>query len=371
MEGVERTLIRQIFDRAPPDAINLGLGQPDLPTPDAVALAGISGVVEGKTSYTTTAGTLALRTAVAREYAGSPCGPDNVVIHAGSQEALFATMLALIDPGDEVLHPDPGYPAYPAVARLLGGVPRPYPLRPERRFRLDPRDIGERLTERTRVVVLCSPGNPTGAVHREEDLRRVAEMLGSRGVPWISDEIYAAFTYDGPCPSIRSVAPDGGVVISGLSKSLSMTGWRIGWSVGPETILRSIVVGHQYVVTCAPSISQHAALCAFGAEGRAAASRHREIFRRRRALMAEELARIAGANFHLPDGAFYFFVDIRAFGDCSELSRRILEHGGVITIPGVAFGRGGEGFLRVSYAASDRDIIRGIRSIARVLQSTP
>ncbi len=367
MEGVERTLIRRIFDSAPPDAINLGLGQPDLPTPGVVALSGIAAIAAGRTAYTSTAGDPGLREAVAAEYAPFAQGPESVVIHVGTQEAFFATALALLDPDSELLYPDPGYPAYPVVARLIGASPKAYPLRPERDFEPDPDDIESRLTDRTRAVVLCSPGNPTGAVARAEDLVRLATLLERREIAWISDEIYGAFTYDGPLPSISAVSREGGVVISGLSKSLSMTGWRIGWTVGPPALIERIIAVHQYLVTCAPTPSQHAARQAFTAAGRAETERYREVFSRRRQLMARELARIEGLSFSLPRGAFYFFVDVRRFGSSLELAREILDRRGVITIPGEAFGTNGRGFLRLSYAASDDHIVRGVRAIGEVL----
>ena len=164
MDGIERTLIRRIFDGAPKGSINLGLGQPDLPTPARICLAGIDGIVSGKTGYTSTAGDPAVRAAVAARYPGFAGGPENVVVTIGSQEAVFAAAMTLVDAGDEVLVPDPGYPAYPVVAQLLGATPAPYPLRPERGFRIDPADVVSRLTPRTRLVILCSPSNPTGAM---------------------------------------------------------------------------------------------------------------------------------------------------------------------------------------------------------------
>ncbi len=367
MAGIDRTLIRQIFDAAPPGSINLGLGQPDLSTPSRVSLAGIGGIAAGRTSYTSTAGDPALRAAVAARYAPFAIGPESVVITVGSQEAVFASMLTLADPGDEILYPDPGYPAYPVVARLLGAVPVPYPLRAERGFRLDPAEIEARLSDRTRLAIVCSPSNPTGAVEASGELETLASILRERGVAWLSDEIYAGFAYDGPAPSLRSFSSDGGIVVSGLSKDLSMTGWRIGWAVGPPPVIARIIATHQYLVTCAPSVSQCAALAALGPEGEEERREVLEIFRSRRALMAEELSRIQGLRFRMPEGAFYFFVDASRFGPTLPLCRRILERRRVITIPGIAFGPGGEGYVRISYAASDDDITRGVRAIAEEL----
>lgn len=367
VEDLERTLIRRIFDQAPPDAINLGLGQPDLETPEAIAKAGIEGIRSGRTGYTSTAGDPELREAVARRYAPFAAGPESVVVTCGSQEAMFAALMCLADPGDEVLYPDPGYPAYAVVARLQGSVPVPYALREERAFRVDPGDVVARITARTRAVILCSPSNPTGAVNTADDLAELVAVLESRGVAWVSDEVYGGLAYDGPLPSPRTASAEGGVVISGLSKDFSMTGWRLGWVIAPRGIAPRITAVHQYLVTCAPSISQRAALAAFDARASGAVDEHLAIFRRRRDLMGTELSRIAGIRFRPPDGAFYFFVDVNAFGSSVETARRILERRKVVTIPGEAFGERGRGYLRISFAAAEDDIVRGVRAIGQEL----
>ena len=363
MDGIERTLIRRIFDGAPSGAINLGLGQPDLATPARISLAGIDGIVKGKTGYTSTAGVPAVRAAVAARYPGVASGAESVVITIGSQEAVFVSAMTLVDAGDEVLVPDPGYPAYPVVARLLGAQAVSYPLRPDRAFRVDPADVVSRLTPRTRLVILCSPSNPTGAMDREADLEILAGELFRRGIPWLSDEIYAGFAYDRPAPSISRFVPQGGLVVSGLSKDLSMTGWRIGWVVGPEAIVARITAAHQYVVTCASSISQAAALVALGEAAEIDRTAYLETFRRRRALMADELHAIPRLQVTLPEGAFYFFLDVREFGSSLSIAERLLHRRRVIVIPGEAFGPLGAGFLRVSYAATDDDIRSGVRAL--------
>lgn len=371
MDGIERTLIRQIFDAAPKDAINLGLGQPDLPTPYRVSMRGVAGIAAGRTSYTSTAGDPELRAAIARRYPRVTSGPGGVLVTVGSQEAMFASLLTLVDPGDEVLFPDPGYPAYATMIRLVGGVPVGYPLRYERGFRTDPADVEARIGPRTRAFVLCNPSNPTGAVERPEDLEPLARLLEERGIAWISDEIYASFVYDRPYVSLSHYGRGGGLVISSLSKDLSMTGWRVGWVVGPEEMVARIVAAHQYVVTCAPSVSQFAALAALDGEGERERAAYREIFRARRGLAAEELSRAPDVRFHMPEGAFYFFVDAKAHGPSLPLCRRILDRRNVITIAGVAFGEQGEGFLRISYAASESDLKTGIRAIVEELRTKP
>jgi aspartate/methionine/tyrosine aminotransferase len=194
--------------------------------------------------------------------------------------------------------------------------------------------------------------------------------LGEAQVAWISDEVYAGFVYNAPALSPASLST-GGIVVSGLSKDSSMTGWRIGWVVGPPPIVARIIAVHQYLVTCASSISQAAALAAFGEAGRRERARMLERFRARRALMARELEAVPGIRFAMPDGAFYFFVDVAAHGDSRSVARRILDRCGVITIPGVAFGDNGEGWLRISYAAREEEIERGVRAIATELSRSP
>jgi len=280
---------------------------------------------------------------------------------------VFVAVMSLAGPGDEVLVPDPGYPAYPVLARLAGAVAVPYPLRPERAFRLDADDVAARLTARTRLVILCSPSNPTGAIDEDFELSRLAATLARAGVPFLSDEIYASFAYDGAAASISRHAPDGGLIVSGLSKDVAMTGWRLGWVVGPEEIVARLVACHQYVVTCASSISQAAALSALGPEGDVERARILEIFRARRAVMLEAL-RAIGRDVSPPDGAFYFFVDVRDRGGSMAIAERLLAQR-VITIPGEAFGPGGAGFLRLSYAAREEDIRTGVEALGRVLSS--
>ncbi len=364
---LERTLIRRIFDSAPADAINLGLGQPDLPTPSVASLGGISAICSGRTGYTSTAGDPELRRALARRHGSIAVDEENVLVTIGSQEAMFVACLGLLDPGDELLYPDPGYPAYPEVARLIGATPVAYPLRFARRFRLDPADVESRLTSRTRAVILCAPSNPTGAGIDPADLKRLTALLSARGVPWISDEIYSGFFYEGRFVSPAEVAPEGGLVISGVSKEMSMTGWRIGWVVGPADVMARITAVHQYAVTCASSVSQAAATAALSDAANRVRRRYRELFAQRRELMAAELDRLPGVRLDKPDGAFYYFVDVSSHGDSIELARRILVERNVVTIPGEAFGENGRGFLRLSFAAAEDQIREGIRRIGEAL----
>jgi aspartate/methionine/tyrosine aminotransferase len=367
LDGLDRTLIRRIFDSAPGGAVNLGLGEPEIPTPEAIALAGVGGIASGRTGYTSTAGMEELRAAVARRYGRAVEGPEGILVTSGSQEALFACCMALLDPGDEVLYPDPGYPSYPIVARLIGARAVAYKPSRERGFRPGFADLEPHLTDRTRLVILNLPSNPTGACLPRDEMRRLLERIRERGVAWLSDEIYAGLRYDSEPLSALDLDVEGGLVISGLSKEFSMTGWRIGWIAGDPSVLARLLPVHQQLVTCASSLSQHAALRAFTREGDRARERILETFRNRRDLMRDELSRIPGLVCEPPDGAFYFFVDVAEYGDDLELCRRILERRRVITIPGRAFGAAGKGFVRLSFAATEESIRSGVEGIRREL----
>lgn len=362
--ALQRTEIRRIFEAAPADAIQLGLGQPDLASPDVVGLGGIAAIAAGRTGYSATAGTSRLRELLAARHGARP---EEVLVTVGSQEAMYLGCMALADPGDEILYPDPGYPAYPVVADLVGARGVPYPVRAEGGFRVDPDELLGRLSGRTRVAILCSPSNPTGAVTGRTATSAIVTELGRRGVPWISDEIYAAFDWRGAFVSPRSLDPGGGLVVSSVSKDVAMAGWRIGWTVGPEEVIRRLTAAHQYVVTCASTVSQLAAEAAFSPAGERSRTEVVERFRRRREAMAEGLAQVPDVRFEKPDGAFYFFVDVSAHGDSRAVARRLLERCRVVTIPGEAFGAGGAGYLRISFAAPIATIREGLARIAAEL----
>jgi len=355
---VDRTLIRQIFDSAPAGAINFGLGQPDLPTPDVIKQAGIEAIHQNHTRYTVTAGDPQLRAAIAAMYPGFASGPESVVSTIGTGEAVFLACAGLLEPGDEVLVPDPGFPTYAITVRLLGGVPIPYPLRAERGFAVDAGDIESLLTPRTRLLILNSPGNPTGCLDRAEDLDRLAAMAEAGRFVWMSDEIYASFVYEGRFESL-STRSRRGVVVSGMSKDVCMAGWRVGWLVGDPEFVQAATAMHQYVATCASSVSQRAALAAFTPAGRAARDAIRERFRARRDQSLKILAGARKARIPRPPGSFYLFADISEKADSMTVCRALIERG-VITIPGIAFGRRGEGWLRLSYAADETDIEKGM-----------
>jgi aspartate aminotransferase len=365
LAGIEASAIRRFFDRAPAGSVNLGLGEPDLPTPDVVRQAAVRAILEEQNGYTTHAGLPALRELIARDHAHAGGNGERVIVTAGSQEALYLALTTLVDEGDEVLVPDPGFVAYPAIVRMAGGRPVPYRLPGGRDFALDVEDFRRRLSPRTRVVVCLSPSNPTGRVLSRADLTAMAAALAGSGAFVVSDEIYRDLYFGAERPASLSEYYPATLVVGGLSKSLSMTGWRLGWLVGPEDALASARVLHGYVTTCASAISQKAALAAWTPAAEAARDGMRAIFQARRDRLLEL---VSGLELRAvpPDGAFYAMVDVARFGSSARVAEALLERG-VITVPGGAFGGEGEGYLRVSFSADQPALEEGVRRMGRAL----
>ncbi len=369
LRGIQKSLIRQLFDRALPGSINLGLGEPDLPTPDCIRHTAARIVTEEQNGYTTHAGLPALRELVASDNAGLGATPESVVITAGSQEALYLALLTLVDEGDEVLLPDPGFVAYPTIVRMAGGRPVYYRMPAAREFAFDIEDFRRHLTPRTRVVVCISPSNPTGRTLSPDDLAAMTDALRDTRAFVVSDEIYREIYYAAERPASIADFYARTLVINGLSKSMSMTGWRVGWLCGggeTAAVVNSSLVLHGYVTTCASTVSQKAALAAWTPEAEQARGDFRRIFRQRRDFLLETLARELDLRAATPDGAFYAMIDTRAYGDSLSVAEMLLAHG-VITVPGAAFGKEGEGFLRVSFCADLKVIAEGVRRIGEGL----
>jgi len=368
LRGIEKSMIRQVFDRARPGSINLGLGEPDLPTPDVIRREAARVVVEEQNGYTTHAGLPSLREHVAADYSHLKLSPDEVVITAGSQEALYLVLMTLVEEGDEVLIPDPGFVAYPTIVRMAGGTPKFYPLPAARGFDFDAGEFRRQLSPRTKVVVCISPSNPTGRVLARDELDAMAGVLEGTGIYVVSDEIYRElyFTDERPA-SVSEFRAERTLVIGGLSKSMSMTGWRLGWLGGDADVVKSALVLHGYTTTCASTVSQKAALAAWTDEAAEARERHRRIFRERRDHLLELISRELSLRAVRPDGAFYTMVDVSDYGDSMTVAERLLEHG-VVTVPGAAFGAEGEGYLRVSFCADLPVIGEGVRRMREALK---
>ncbi|HEX8138480.1 MAG TPA: pyridoxal phosphate-dependent aminotransferase [Pyrinomonadaceae bacterium] len=367
LQGVEKSAIRQLFDRALPGSINLGLGEPDLPTPEVIRRAAVRVITEEQNGYTTHAGLPLLRERVAMDYSHFDLTPERVIITAGSQEALYLALMVLVEEGDEVLLPDPGFVAYPTIVRMCGGVPVFYRLPGDGDFAFDAEDFRRRLSPRTKAVVTISPSNPTGRTLSPADLSAMAEALRGARAYAISDEIYRELYYTEARPPSLSEHYERTIVIGGLSKSMSMTGWRLGWMCGDEAVIKSALVLHGYVTTCASTVSQKAALAAWSEEAAEARSLHRTIFRERRDCLLELIASRLRLRAVEPDGAFYTMVDVSRYGSSMQVAERMLAHG-VTTVPGSAFGMEGEGFLRISFCADRPALLEGVRRMGQALK---
>jgi aspartate/methionine/tyrosine aminotransferase len=368
LRGIQKSMIRQVFDRARPGSINLGLGEPDLPTPDVIRREAARVVTEEQNGYTTHAGLPHLRERVASDYAHLNLTPEQVVITAGSQEALYLTLLTLVDEGDEVLIPDPGFVAYPTIVRMAGGVPKFYRMPAAGDFAFDAEAFKSTLTPRTKAVVCISPSNPTGRVLARAELAAMAAALEGSGAYVVSDEIYRELYFGAERPaSISEFRSERVLVIGGLSKSMSMTGWRLGWLCGDADVVRSALVLHGYTTTCASTVSQKAGLAAWTAEAAEARKSFRRTFRERRDHLLNLLSTELSLRAVEPEGAFYAMVDVSAHGDSMSVAERLLEHG-VITVPGAAFGAEGEGFIRVSFCANLDVLAEGVERMKAALK---
>jgi aspartate aminotransferase len=367
LQGIEKSVIRQVFDRARPGSINLGLGEPDLPTPDVIRRAAVKAIIEEQNGYTSHAGLKQLRENIAAEYRHLENNPERVIVTAGSQEALYLALLALVDDGEEVLLPNPGFVAYPTIVKMAGGVAKFYRLPADNGFAFDADDFRRALSPATKVVVCISPSNPTGRALSRGDLKAIAEAVRDHGAYLISDEIYRELYYTPERPDSASSFCDRTIVISGLSKSMSMTGWRLGWIGGDEPVIKAALVLHGYVTTCASTVSQKAALVSWSEEAEQARAGFRETFRARRDHLLKLIDSELGLRAVTPDGAFYTMVDVHEYGPSMRVAEALLE-AGVITVPGAAFGSESEGFLRVSFCADHDTLAEGVERMRRGLK---
>ncbi|HJP94897.1 MAG TPA: aminotransferase class I/II-fold pyridoxal phosphate-dependent enzyme [Pyrinomonadaceae bacterium] len=368
LQGIEKSVIRQVFDSARPGSINLGLGEPDLPTPDVIRRAAVKAIVEEQNGYTSQAGLPALREKVATEYPYLDGKTERVIITAGSQEAMYLALLALVDEGDEVLLPNPGFVAYPTIVKMAGGKSIFYRLPREKNFAFDVDEFRRALTPRTKVAVCISPSNPTGRMLSRDDLASIGDALRDHGAYLISDEIYRDLYYTPERPGSLSSFYDRTIIISGLSKSMSMTGWRLGWLCGDDASVKAALVLHGYVTTCASAISQKASLAAWTEEAEEARAGFRETFRVRRDHLLELIDAELGLRAVTPDGAFYTMLDVSDYGPSMKVADALLNQG-VITVPGAAFGSESEGFLRVSFCADHEVLAEGVKRIKKGLST--
>ncbi len=370
--AIEPTMIRSLRAKMGSSTIDFGLGQTDLEVTQAVARhlrRSMSASIYAP--YTPNAGLFRARQAVA-DHVG--CDPKEVMLTCGVQQGLAVSLLGLCESGDEVLVPDPGFPAYINLVRAAGATSIRYPLRSPTReepgWGLEPQELLSRVTNRTRLVLFNNPSNPTGSVHDAEDLGEVIEELGRREVGWISDEIYEDYVWEGEFSSARSF-DDRGVVLSGLSKSHHMMGWRLGWMVAPRETIAALTPLHQHLVTCAPRPAQEAAIAALESH-REAMKGTREIFTERRRQVLQALKSVPVGSAPVAQGAFYLFVDARpwmdTFSTTVALAEKLLEEEDVLVIPGEGFGPAGLGHLRIAYTIGGESLDIGLRRLCGFLK---
>ncbi|HYW71946.1 MAG TPA: aminotransferase class I/II-fold pyridoxal phosphate-dependent enzyme [Pyrinomonadaceae bacterium] len=363
-------MIRKISDRAQPGSISLGLGEPDLPTPDVILREAVRVIQEEKSGYTLQAGIPALRERIVSDYPHMNLQLDQVIVTAGSQESLYLILRTLVAEGDEVLIPNPGFIPYPTIVRMVGGRAVRYRLPAATDFAFDIADFRKQLTPQTKVVICISPSNPTGRVLAREDLQAMAGAVNEIAPQAfiVSDEIYRELYYTAQRPASISEFYPRTIVVSGLSKSMRMTGWRLGWLAGDAEVMKAALVLHGYVTTCASSISQKAALAAWTEEAAAARAEYRAIFQHRRDHLLGLLRNDLGLRCVTPEGAFYTMVEVSAGGDEIKVAEAGLEHG-VVTIPATAFGDESKGFLRISFCADEDRLSEGVRRLGMALKS--
>ncbi len=350
------------------DIVHLEIGEPDFDTPSHIVEAGVEALRHGWTHYTPSAGLPDLRQAIASEVArsrGVAVSPEEVVVVPGGKPIIFFSMLALVEPGDEVIYPNPGFPIYESMINFVGARAVPIPLREERDFRLDVNELADLISERTKLIILNSPQNPIGAVLTRNDIRDIAAVIGDRDLMVLSDEIYSRLIFEGEHYSILS--EDGfkerTILLDGFSKSYAMTGWRMGYGVMRADLATHIARLVTNCTSCTASFTQKAGLEAISGE-QSSVSRMRDEFQRRRDVFMARINRIQGFSCRSPHGAFYAFPNITATGWRSKpLADALLEQAGVAVLSGTAFGVFGEGYLRFSIANSVENINQGLDRI--------
>jgi aspartate/methionine/tyrosine aminotransferase len=351
--------------------IHLELGEPDFhpakPVNDALKQA----IDEGKDRYCPVVGLPALREALTvylRETRNLNIPPQNIIIAPGCKIALFMAMMALIDPGDEVLYPDPGFPGYASITLGLGGIPVPFLLSGKNHLQPDPKEIAAKITSRTKVLITNSPGNPTGTVYTDEVQRQLAELAVKHDLLVLSDEIYARIIYGGSYVSMMRYPgmEERTLLIDGFSKSFAMTGWRLGYATAPARIVPALDLLAVNTYTCVAEFTQYGAIEALR-DREGATPRMVGEFAKRRELFVRDLNRVPGFRCDPPEGAFYAWVDISEAGlSAEEICRIMLEEAGVAAIPGAAFGPGGADYVRFSFASSTAILKEAVERILRV-----
>ncbi|HHV64274.1 MAG TPA: pyridoxal phosphate-dependent aminotransferase [Peptococcaceae bacterium] len=355
------------------EIIHLEIGEPDFPTPLNIIEKGREAMLAGMTKYTPSAGLIEARQVIA-DYIGRTRGytvdPDEVVMTAGGKPIMFYAILAVVDPGDEVIYPNPGFPIYESVINFAGGIPVPIPLREENEFRMDIEELEALITPKTKMLIINSPHNPTGSMLTKEDLERLAEILLDKEITILSDEIYENIVYEGRSFSITSFPGmrEKTIILNGFSKTYAMTGWRAGYGVMPKEIAKHITKLVTNSTSCLAGFTQMACIEALTGPQEEVRARV-EQFRLRRDRIVDGLNSIKGITCLKPHGSFYVFPNIKEFGMSSmEMADYLLYNAGVATLNGSSFGAFGEGYLRLSYANSLENIEKAITRIKEALE---
>ncbi|OLA78134.1 MAG: aromatic amino acid aminotransferase [Candidatus Melainabacteria bacterium 35_41] len=359
VESIEPSGIRKFFDIVSEmkDAISLGVGEPDFDTPWHIRDEGIYALEKGKTFYTSNAGLKELRCEISNYLKRTQNITYNpmheILVTVGGSEAIDIGLRAIINPGDEVIIPQPSYVSYVPCAVLAGAKPVIIDLKAENDFRLTPKELESAITNKTKVLILPYPNNPTGAIMEKNDLEAIAKIIKEKDILVMSDEIYSELTYKGKHVSIASIEgmQERTLLINGFSKSYAMTGWRLGYACAPEPLIKQMTKIHQFAIMCAPTTSQYAAVEAIK-NGDEDVELMRRAYNQRRRFLLHEFKEM-GLECFEPYGAFYVFPCIKEFGMTSEeFATKFLEEEKVAAVPGTAFGKSGEGYLRISYAYS-------------------
>jgi aspartate aminotransferase len=376
-EGAYQVLAQaQELERQGRDIIHLEIGQPDFQTFEPICDSGKRAIEEGHTRYTPSAGIRELREAIARQVSATkgPCSADEVVVGPGAKPGILFPILALVNPGDEVMYPDPGFPSYRADIELAGGIPVPAPLLEARGFSFDLNFLAERMGAKTKLLIINSPSNPTGGTIPREDLETIARLAIERDVWIMTDEIYADLVYDGQtAPSFWSIeaARPRTILVDGFSKSFAMTGWRLGFAAMPKTLAEKVALLTMHAVGCTAGFTQVAGVAALE-KCREQVNAQRAIYEARRNRIVDGLNSLPGVSCVKPSGAFYAFPNITGLGiPSAELARRLLNEAGVACLSGTDFGEHGEGYLRFSYAASLETIDRAIARMREFIAALP
>ncbi|MCX9081431.1 MAG: pyridoxal phosphate-dependent aminotransferase [Candidatus Methanoperedens sp.] len=361
VKSIDISGIRKMFEGAGPNSVNLGLGQPDFDTPQHIKDAAIEAINKGLTGYTMNSGFPELRSALSRKFESEnhfTVSQDEVIVTSGASEALHIALVALVDKGDEVLIPDPGFVSYSALTKISGGKIIGVPL--GEKLTMTPEAVNELITAQTRVIIVNSPSNPTGTVQTRKEMKAIAEIADDNDITILSDEVYEHFIYEGEHVSPAQFT-DNVITINAVSKTYAMTGWRIGYAAARKEYVEQMLKVHQYIQACANSIAQKAAQAAL--EGpQDCVKQMRDSFRKRRDIVMEGLGAM-GIKCVKPEGAFYAFPEVSD----DDAPQKMLKNG-IIVVPGSAFGENGKGHIRISYATSEENLRRALIVMETVLE---